>query len=131
MSIKLILFKMNNISLWSNNKGEYADEIILETEDKLTMIYCGQKSGRMDKCITNGSNLFIKECKKYKFIGNVSMVKALDKEENEKINKYLLVVDKKKLNLSFKTKNQACEHFGWPRLNKFEVMSGIISHKSF
>ncbi len=122
---------MTNISLWSNNKGEYPDEIILDTEDKLCLIYCGQKSGRMDKCISNGNNLFIKEGKKYNFIGNVSMVRVLDKEKNENIKKYLLVVDKKNLNLSFKTKNEACAHFGWPMLNNFEVMSGIISHKSF
>ena len=121
---------MSNISLWSNDKGEYPDEIIMETEDKITIVYCGQKSGRMDKFISNGNYMFIKECKKYKFLGNVTMVKVLEKEQNEIIKKYLLVVDKNKLNLSFKTKNEACKHFGWSTLNKFEVMSGIICHKN-
>jgi hypothetical protein len=45
------------------------------------------------------------------------------------INVYDLVIQKATGEpRTFRIKNDACSSFGWPRVNSFAVMSGIIEH---
>ena len=108
--------------------GEYNDKILLDDENQKTVEYCGQTKGGRDHLIGVGAFVFIKEKGAYKLSGKV--ISAEYKGKENEINVYTLVIQKE-INIlrTFRVKNDICDHFGWPRLNRFECTHGIIEHK--
>ncbi len=108
--------------------GEYNDKIVLDGETLKTLEYCGQTKGGRDHLIGVGAFVFIKEKGAYKLSGKV--ISAEYKGKENEINVYTLVIQKE-INIlrTFRVKNDICDHFGWPRLNRFECTHGIIEHK--
>jgi len=117
------------VSLWSNIKnGEYEDKIISETDDTMVVKYFGQKHGVKDKLISSGNAFFYKINKSsyYNYVGQVKEITYADKENG--INVFILVIQKDQKELKFRIKNDACNHFGWELMNRWQVLSGIIQH---
>lgn len=117
------------VSIWSNIvDGEYADRIITETPNTMIVKYFGQPSGRDDHLIGPDAYFFYKNGNKdyYNYGGKILAVSQMTSENNMKV--YELVVQKHTSELQFRIKNDACTNFGWALLNRFQVMSGIISH---
>jgi hypothetical protein len=115
-------------SLWSTlNNGEYADEIVSETDAVLNLKYYGQRSGIRDHLVSVGSYVLTKSSRtsRYVYVGRVIAMETLPRHEN--INVFSLTISKEPRE-EFRRKNDACERFGWERLNQFQVMHGIISH---
>ena len=108
--------------------GKYNDKILFEDENQITIDYCGQNSGQRDYLICVGAFVFVKEKGIYKLLGIVSSLEYKGKENG--INVFTLVINKEiKILRSFRIKNDICDYFGWPRLNRFECTHGIIPHK--
>lgn len=117
------------VSIWSNIvDGEYADRILEDTVDHLTIKYFGQRTGRNDHLIGPDAYFFYKNGSKdnYRYGGKILTVTDLGTENTIKV--YELVVLKDASEQQFRIKNDACANFGWAPLNKFQVMSGIIQH---
>lgn len=117
------------VSIWSNIvDGEYADRILAETANNLVVKYFGQRSGAQDHLVIVGAHFFYKNGikSKYKYAGLVTSVVKTGVENN--INVYELVIARELPEREFRVKNDACDAFGWTRLNSFAVMSGIIAH---
>ena len=108
--------------------GEYNDKILFDDDIQKIVEYCGQTKGGRDHLIGVGAFVFIKEKGAYKLSGKVTSVEYKGKENG--INVYTLVIQKETNILrTFRVKNDICDHFGWPRLNRFECTHGIIEHK--
>ena len=108
--------------------GEYNDKVLLDDDNQKIVEYCGQKKGGRDHLIGVDAFVFIKEKGEYKLLGNVISSQYKGKENG--INIYTLVIQKETNILrTFRVKNDICDHFGWPRLNRFECTHGIIEHK--
>jgi len=118
------------VSIWSNIiDGEYADTIIEDTATHLRVKYFGQRTGLKDHLITAGAFFFYKNGtgKPYIYVGLIETATKSGTENN--INVYDLVIRKAAGEpRTFRIKNDACSSFGWPRVNSFAVMSGIIEH---
>ena len=118
------------VSIWSNIiDGEYADKIVEDTATHLRVNYFGQRTGLKDHLITPGAFFFYKNGtgKPYNYVGPIETVTELGKVNN--ISVYGLVIQKEAGEpKTFRIKNDACSSFGWPHINSFAVMSGIIQH---
>ena len=118
------------VSIWSNiTDGEYADKIIEETPTHLHVKYFGQRTGLKDHLITSGAFFFYKngKGKPYIYVGPIETTTKTGTEHN--IAVYDLVIQKEVGEpRTFRIKNDACSSFGWPHINSFAVMSGIIQH---
>ena len=124
------------ISLWANFiDGEYPDEILHQTDNTMTVRYCGQKNARNDKYVMNNKSFFFFKNKRngiYTYLGKVIYSKFIEVEEqlhdgeHKKVNIFELVISKE-TPLTFRIKMDAYRHFGWKKIGQ-QHLSGIIKH---
>ena len=124
------------VSLWSTfNDGEYNDKKLFETEDTMTIRYCGQKSGRDDKYLGVGNHFFFKYNQKekyYKYTGKVIHFKLIGVENQihdgkiKNVNIFELIISKEP-EISFRIKEDAYRYFGWKKVGQ-QHLCGIIKH---
>ena len=115
------------VSLWCKDDSKYPDSTQFESETTLIVKYSGQTSKRRDHLISEGNYFFKKEINGWKYKGIVIYVSSIrNNNVRENVNIYELVIKKGNDIPHFKTKNEACEYFGWIKLNNFERTHGII-----